>query len=299
MLKTKEDFEELLTKCFKNEDIYNRLPKQIIEAYKALAVRLSDVVENFHNSNYPSKSTFGSQATGTCQFYRTDDSAEVTLPSGSLAYNLEIGEEITFDEDLIFLSGSLESNIVNWTSVDKSFSANYYPNTLLYLKNYSTKDIIFGKIITSNEDGADDGLSYLGIRKNIQPYDGETEVHFRKRFRDIENKITITAIEAIVSKYFSDAYVKECFEIPGPAAAYDVTQSDYTGFFFADYADHSFAAIEDLLYLRMPINNIPQAWYVVFVKDINDLSSEQCSLMCEELKDATAAGISWHVEVGP
>lgn len=299
MLKTKADFEELLTKCFKNEDIYNRLPKQIIESYKALAVRLSDIVENFHNSNYPSKSDFGSYATGTLQFFRADDSAEVTIVSGSIAYNLEIGEEIYLDSDLVFASGSLESNVVGWTSVDKSYSANYYTNTLLYFKNYVTKDIIFGKIITTNEDGSDDSLSILGLRKNIAPYENETDVHFRKRFRDIEDKITIRAIEAIVTKYFSDAYVKECFEIPGPAAAYDVTQANYDGFFFADYADHSFAAIEELLYLRMPINNIPQAWYVVFVNDINDLNSEQCSLMCQELKNATAAGISWHVEVGP
>jgi hypothetical protein len=292
MAKTVEYFDELLPKIFRDESMYGRLPVQIIKALEAMGEVNSNAVDIFNSSLIPSEAEFGHTASGSIIFYRTDVSAAKTIVSGSQFEYVSDNLFFNIDDDVVFASGSTTSNEVGYTSILESYQCNLYENAVVYVSNET--DYIYGVIQSTVGDGRTSFLELLGLQKNIYRQEGETLKSFRKRFRDIQDKITRPAIEAIVEQYFPTAIIKECFERPGPALA-DDNLDNFEGVWFLDDDGN----LSDLYELMLPINNVSQGWFVVYVDNNTDLESDECGLMCQKIADSVSAGVQWYVTVKP
>lgn len=219
MIDTKEKFLALMQKTIRSEDSYDRLPTQILEAYAQSGERLSTAITRFGESFYPSKLGRGAYETGTLTIYRSDVTGTLTIPAGTVLKHMLTGEQVSLDSAATY-DINAQTATVAWTALEKRFS-NLHKNSVMYLAAPITgvTYAIFALVVTVAGVGEDDGLLAIGDIRGIQPQAGETDKEFRRRFRDIPDKVTLPACLAVVQKYFPTGTIVEGYEETGGAVS--------------------------------------------------------------------------------
>lgn len=324
MIQTKAEFLELLEKLFP-EYMWDEMPSYIIEAYASLGEKLADSIEEFKNSKLPSESGYGDYATGKLKIYRGD---------ATNAWSVSAGFLMQYRSTFILVTDPISLNVgeyitpeLNWISIKKGTQHNLFENCLV--QNVSiVADYFYGIVTEVNNDGLNPDLYYQGTLHNITPAKNETEHAFRKRIRNLPAKITKSAILAIVQKYFPTGYITEGFENAGYALSelnvvlvdneeflflddetYGLLGSDIFQAYFEIHIPFSNYTVDEMpiLYLAATDTgdgghiayNDTDNWYDGYLcYDLNHVvknKSTELSLMCAELKESVAAGVSYDI----
>jgi hypothetical protein len=325
MIKNKEEFILFLEKLFP-EYMWEEMPKYVIEAYAEIGEILSNKISEFKSSKLPSTSGFGDYSTGKCKIVRTEATDTFNISTNFLMKNDSTFLWVT---DSVSLGvGEYETPELNWISLKKGTQHNLYINCML--QNVAIVAPYFYGIVTEvNDDGENPDLYHQGTLHNINPFSGESVISFRKRIREIPSKITKTAVEAIVQKYFSTGYITEGFEDAGfSLGGQNIILDDHLKYFFVGdpfngmlgseifqcyfevHIPFSNYSVDEMPILYLGTTNTDHNgghlgydntddWYDGYlcfnINGVVSNKSVELSQMCAELKDSVAAGISYKI----